>query len=373
MRQKGLTPLKIEAKQPNHERKGIHSLFLPRLRSSEIVLLTRQLASLLQASLPLAVALKALIEQTEKATLKEKLTLIRSDVMAGTSLSVALKAHSESFSEMYVATVAAGENSGDLGTVLSKLADTLEAKHALQQKISAAFIYPIVVTLVALAVVVGLLTYVVPQVVTVFENTNKDLPTLTVIMIALSDFLRDWGWLLIIALVSGFFLLKKSYTLPHVQQRVDQTLLNIPIVGAFSRAVNASRLASTLAILIGSGVPILKAIDAAKQTLTNHALKQTMQGVHEQVKEGSSLSNALKRSGLFPPILTHLVASGENTGKLAEMLERAAHSQQLEVERKAMWLTNLLEPALILVMGLTVLLIVLAVMMPIIEINQLVQ
>lgn len=372
LRLKGLNPLKLRSKKQTQQKKGT-SLFEAKLRPAEVVLLTRQLASLLQASLPLIEALKALLEQSEKATIREKLTAIRNEVLAGSSLSNALKSHNESFSDMYTATVAAGENSGKLGDVLTKLADSLEAKQALQQKVTAAFIYPIVVTIVALSVVVALLTYVVPQVVTVFENTNRELPTLTLVMIALSDILRDWGLVMLGCIIAGVFIFNKAYKNPEFKKKVDQKVLKTPLIGNFSRAVNASRLASTLAILIGSGVPILKALEAAKQTLSNQALKLSMLEVYDNVKEGSSLSNALKRSGLFPPLLTHLVSSGENTGKLADMLERAAHGQQLEVERKAMWLTSLLEPVLILVMGLAVLLIVLAVMLPIIEINQLVQ
>ncbi|SMG66544.1 General secretion pathway protein F [methanotrophic bacterial endosymbiont of Bathymodiolus sp.] len=343
------------------------------LSNREVVLLTRQLASLLQARLALAQALAALVEQAEKPLIRERINSIRSEVVSGTPLSQALAQYPKAFPEMYVATVAAGENTGDLGGVLSKLADALEARQALQQKVSAAFIYPAIVTVVALMVVIGLLTYVVPQVVSVFESNNQALPTLTVVMIALSDLLRDWGWLMALALALAIYLFRNALKNKAFKLKFDEFVLTIPVVGPFIRAVNTARLASTLSILVGSGVPILKALAAANRTLGNSALQLAMVDVQERVKEGSGLSKAMGKSGLFPPVLTHLVASGEATGQLAAMLERASDSQRTEVERKAMWLTSLMEPILILVMGLIVLLIVLAVMMPIIEVNQLIQ
>lgn len=378
LRMKGLTPISVQEVGGRQSGKQAGSgksnaLFGRELSTREVVLITRQLASLLQARLALAQALAALVEQADKPLIRERMNSIRSDVVSGTPLSQALGQYPKAFPEMYVATVAAGENTGDLGGVLSKLADALEARQALQQKVTAAFIYPAIVTLVALAVVIGLLTYVVPQVVSVFENTNQDLPALTVGMIALSDFLRNWGWLLALVLVAAGLILRKALQNRQFKLKFDDTILGLPVFGPFIRAVNTARLASTLSILVGSGVPILKALAAANRTLGNSALQTAMVDVQERVKEGSGLSKAMGKSGLFPPVLTHLVASGEATGQLAAMLERASESQRAEVERKAMWLTSLLEPILILVMGLVVLLIVLAVMMPIIEVNQLIQ
>lgn len=373
LRLKGLTPIDISSEEKKSKGSGSVSLLGRELKGREVVLITRQLASLLQARMALAQALGALVEQAEKGIVRERLASIRAEVVAGNTLSKALEAYPKAFPEMYVATVAAGENTGDLGGVLARLADALEARQALQQKVSAAFIYPAVVTIVALAVVIALLTYVVPQVVSVFENTNQKLPGLTIAMIALSDLLRQWGWLMALCLAAGIFLFRNALKAPAFKLKVDEFVLGMPVIGPFIRAVNTSRLASTLAILVGSGVPILKALSAANRTLGNSALQIAMGEVQERVKEGSGLSKALGRSGLFPPVLTHLVASGEATGQLAEMLQRASEGQRAEVERKALWLTSLLEPLLILVMGLVVLMIVLAVMMPIIEVNQLVQ
>lgn len=375
LRMLGMTPVAVDEinHTPANQPLGLNARFSRELSSRDVVLVIRQLASLLQARLALAQALTALIDQAEKPLLRERLSSIRSDVTAGTPLSQALARFPKAFPELVVATVSAGEQTGELGTVLSRLADALEARQALSQKVSAAFIYPAVVTLVALMVVIGLLTYVVPQVVAVFENTNQQLPTLTVVMIALSDLLRHWGWLMALVLLAAGWLFKRALGNPAFRLRFDTAVLRIPVVGPFVRSVNTARLASTLAILVGSGVPMLKALSAANRTLGNRALQGAMVDVQERVKEGSGLSKALGKSGLFPPVLTHLVASGESTGQLSAMLDRASESQRAEVERKALWLTSLLEPILILVMGLVVLLIVLAVMMPIIEVNQLVQ
>ena len=373
MRMQGMTPievLEVGSAKMTGKKAG---RFDRELSNREVVLLTRQLASLLQARLALAQALAALVEQAEKPLIRERINSIRSEVVSGTPLSQALGQYPKAFPEMYVATVAAGENTGDLGGVLSKLADALEARQALQQKVSAAFIYPAIVTLVALMVVIGLLTYVVPQVVSVFESSEQELPTITVVMIALSDLLRDWGWLMALVIALAVYLFRNALKNKAFKLKYDETVLNIPLIGPFVRAVNTARLASTLSILVSSGVPILKALAAANRTLGNSALQLAMVDVQERVKEGSGLSKAMGKSGLFPPVLTHLVASGEATGQLAAMLERASESQRTEVERKAMWLTSLMEPVLILVMGLVVLLIVLAVMMPIIEVNQLIQ
>lgn len=373
LRVKGLTPIELESAEQATAKSASKGVFVRDLSAKDVVLITRQLASLLTARMTLASALSALVEQAEKPLIREKLASIRGEVVAGGSLSKALAQHPKAFNETYVATVAAGESTGDLGGVLSRLADNLEASAALQQKVTAAFIYPAIVTLVALMVVTGLLTYVVPQVVSVFQNTNQKLPGLTLAMIAMSDLLRNWGWLIILVIALGVYVFKNALKSKAFRLQVDEFLLGTPILGPFIRAVNTSRLASTLAILVGSGVPILKALAAANRTLSNSALQIAMVEVEERVKEGSGLSKALGRSGLFPPVLTHLVASGEATGQLAEMLDRASTGQRAEVERKALWLTSLLEPILILVMGLVVLMIVLAVMMPIIEVNQLIQ
>ena len=377
LRLQGLTPVFVEEVENTTTQSQNNTWsflsFGAELSNTDVVLLTRQLASLLDARLPLSRALSALVEQAEKPILRDRLAAIRSDVSAGTPLSQALGKFPRAFSDMYTATIAAGESTGDLGRVLGKLADTLEARQQLSQKVTTAFIYPAVVTLVAILVVTGLLTYVVPQVVSVFKSSKQALPTLTVVMIWLSDSLRQWGWLLLSLIALGGVAFNRLLKQADFRRQFDQWVLGLPAIGPFVRAVNTARLASTLAILVGSGVPILQALNAANKTIHNSRLRLALDDVQQRVREGVPLSRALGSSQLFPPVLVHLVASGEATGELATMLERAAQSQTSEVERKALWLTSLLEPLLILFMGLVVLLIVLAVMMPIIEVNQLVR
>jgi len=266
--------------------------------------------------------------------------------------------------------------------VLASLADYIEERARLQQKITLAFVYPAIVTLVALGVVVGLLTYVVPQVVQVFANTRQQLPFLTTALIALSEFVRHWGWLVLLLAGLAAFATWRALRQPAVRLAWDRRLLTLPVVGVLSRTLNTARFASTLSILVGAGVPMLRALQAAGETVGNQAMRARVADATGRVREGYSLARALKaddkegRPGhvrLFPPVLVHMIASGEATGRLPDMLARAADIHSREAERRALFFTSLLEPALILAMGLIVMLIVLAVLLPIIEINQLVR
>ncbi|MEK9776233.1 MAG: type II secretion system F family protein, partial [Quisquiliibacterium sp.] len=277
------------------------------------------------------------------------------------------------FPEVYRALVAAGEQSGDLSVVMQRLADYIEKRSALAQRIGIAFTYPASVVTVALLVIMALLTYVVPQVVGVFAQTRQKLPGLTVGLIAVSDFVRAWGWLLLAMLglsVAGFRLALRT---PSLRLSWHRAMLDAPLFGRLIRAVNTARFASTLGILAASGVPLIRSLQAGSQTLSNDAMRANVQDAIERVREGVPLSRALAAGGHFPPLMIHMIASGEATGELAEMLERTANTLSAETERRAITLTSLLEPVLILVMGLLVLLIVLAVLQPIIEINQLVR
>jgi general secretion pathway protein F len=308
---------------------------------------------------------------------------VRTDVLGGTSLSKALARHPRQFPEIYRALIAAGEESGQLGSVLASLADYVEESAKLRQKITLAFVYPAIVTFVALAVVVGLLTYVVPQVVQVFANTKQALPWLTTALIAVSDFVRHWGWLVLVLAALVAFMLQRALRVPEVKLKWHQRVLTLPVMGVLSRSLNTARFASTLAILVGSGVPMLRSLQAAGETITNVAMRSRVIDATQRVREGYSLAKALRADGeeekkpghikLFPPVLIHLIASGEATGKLPDMLGRAADIHSREAERRALFFTSLLEPILILTMGMVVMLIVLAVLMPIIEINQLVR
>lgn len=385
LRGRGLIPLTVEPVfDEDASAAGLSSLRIGRrLSQTELAVITRQLASLLGAQLPVADALTVMVEQSEKQQVRELMAAIRTDVLSGTSLSRALARHPRQFPEIYRALIAAGEESGKLGSVLGSLADYIEERARLQQKITLAFVYPAIVTLVALLVVIGLLTYVVPQVVQVFANTKQKLPFLTTALIALSDFVRNYGWIVAVAIVIAVFLWRRALRVPAVRLRWHQRILTMPVFGVLSRSINTARFASTLAILVGSGVPMLRSLQAAGETITNLAMRGRVMDAVQRVREGFSLAKALradadeeKKPGhvkLFPPVLIHLIASGEATGKLPEMLGRAADIHSREAERRALYFTSLLEPILILTMGVVVMLIVMAVLLPIIEINTLVK
>jgi general secretion pathway protein F len=351
LRARGLTPLVVDALGAQATKRG-GSSFGKRLSAQENALVTRQLASLLVAGLPLDEALAALSDQAERAYVGELLAAIRAEVVGGSSLSVALAQHPKDFPDIYRALVSAGEHSGNLGLVLSRLADYIESRNALTSKIK--------------------LSYVVPQVVSVFANTKQKLPTLTIIMLWLSDFVRNWGWLAAIVLVAIGALIRNLLKQPALRLSWHKWLLTAPLFGKLVRGYNTARFASTLAILTSAGVPILRGLQAAGETLNNVALKTNVEDASTRVREGTSLARALAAQNQFPPVLVHLIRSGEATGNLPAMLERAAQGEAQELERRTLFLTGLLEPALILTMGVVVLLIVLAVLMPIIEINQLV-
>jgi len=381
LRGRGLVPLTVEPVLSEAQRTGATMSLGRRLSQTELAVITRQLASLLGAQLPVSDALTVMVEQSEKQGVRELMAAIRTDVLAGTSLSKSLARHPRQFPDIYRALIAAGEESGKLGVVLASLADYIEERARLSQKITLAFVYPAIVTLVALLVVVGLLTYVVPQVVQVFANTKQALPFLTVALIAISDFVRNWGWLVVVLGVIAFFLVQRALKIDAIKLRWHKKILTLPVMGVLSRSLNTARFSSTLSILVGSGVPMLRSLQAAGETLTNVAMRLRVMDATQRVREGFSLARALRADAedknkagqikLFPPVLIHLIASGEATGKLPEMLGRAADIHSREAERRAMFFTSLLEPILILTMGVVVMLIVLAVLLPIIEINQL--
>ena len=371
LRERGLTPLEVATLQEATASAG--RAIGGRMRVAELALSTRQLAALLSARLPLERALGAVIDQAERSLVRERFAAVRSDVVSGQSFAQALAKYPRDFPDVYRALVSAGEQSGDLARVMNRLADYVESRTALSQRIMMAFTYPAIVTVVAIGVIVALLTYVVPQVVGVFAQTKQKLPFLTVALITVSDFLRTWGWWLlglIVAAIIGFRLALRS---PTVKLAVHERMLTMPLFGRLIRGMNTARFASTLAILGNSGVPLIRALEAGAQTLSNVALRANVADSIARVREGSALSRALGAGKQFPPMMIHMIGSGEATGDLPQMLDRTAETLSQETERRAMMLTSLLEPMLILVMGVVVLLIVLAVLLPIIEINQLVR
>lgn len=344
-----------------------------RWSSQRLTMMTRQGAALLEAGLTIEAMLLALFEQSETAGEKEVLSHIRSEVMAGMSWSQAMAAYPSIFSELYRTLVRAGEESGRLAEVLHRLADYLEQRDELRSKVGLALVYPVLLTVVASLVVLGLMTYVVPQVAKVFQTHQQVLPWLTRVVLGLSDGLRHGGWVVLLLLGPCVWLVLRVLKIESVASQTDRLLLRLPWLGRLVRGLNTARLASTLGILAGSGVPLLMALHAAQGVLSNRPLRLAVEQATRQVREGGSLAQALRASALFPPVLTHLVASGEATGRLEEMLERAAKQQTQELSARLSTFMSLIEPALILVMGAVVLLIVLAILMPIFDLNQMIR
>jgi general secretion pathway protein F len=375
LRSQGLTPLAVDPIAAQVDAAGVSKSrgFGEKLSQVELALFTRQLASLLEAGLPLEQAFTALLEQAERVYVRDLVASIRSEVMGGASFSDALSRHPRDFAEIYRALVASGEQIGQLSRVLSRLADYIERSNALVQKVRLAFIYPGIVTVVAFAIVIFLLTYVVPQIVSVFANTKQKLPLLTMMMLAVSNFTRAYGIYVALILIGAFMAWRRALKNPELKRRFHTWLLTAPVYGKFERSMNTARFASTLAITTGSGVPILRALETSRDTLSNVAMKELVEEASASVREGVGLARALSAQKHFPPMLVHMIRAGEITGELPAMLERAAASQQADLERRALTIAGLLEPVLILAMGVVVLLIVLAVLMPIIEINQLVR
>ncbi|HTD02356.1 type II secretion system inner membrane protein GspF [Undibacterium sp.] len=375
LRAQGLLPIAVDliTTQLDSAGKRKRSMFAEHLSTVELALFTRQLASLLEAGLPLEQALSALLDQAERPYIRDLIASIRSEVNAGSSLSDALKQHPNDFADIYLGLVASGEQIGHLSRVLLRLADYIERRNALVQKVKLAFTYPAIVTVVAFAIVIFLLTYVVPQIVSVFANTKQKLPFLTVAMLAISDFVRSYGLMVAVVVVAAYFCWRSALKNEAIKLRWHTWLLNAPLYGKFERSLNTARFASTLAITTGSGVPILRALQTSRETLANVAMRLQVEEATASVREGVSLARALSSHKHFPPMLIHMIRAGEVTGELPAMLERASNTQEQDLERRALTMAGLLEPVLILAMGVVVLLIVLAVLMPIIEINQLVR
>ena len=384
LRDMGLAPVKVETlhdqqQTPNSTNQleagqsKTRQLFTGnKISSYDLSQFTRQLSILLNAGLNIEHALAATAEQIEKKELKELLLALRAEVMAGNSLSRAMMSYPAVFDDTYCAIISAGEQSGELPLVLDRLASYIESRHVLRQKVIAAFIYPALITLTSILVVGALLIYVVPQIVTVFQQSKQTLPLLTVAMIFISDVLRSiWLYLLALIIIATW-LVNRALQNKTYRHLIDVQLLKLPILGKLILSINTAKFANTLAILVGSGVPIITALHGAARSTPLLPMKQAILDAIDLVKDGGNLSRALKESQLFPPVLIHLIANAEQTGNLEHMLDSAATQQENEVNHKIVILTSLLEPVLIIVMGGIVMLIVLAVMLPIIQINQLI-
>ena len=373
LRARALVPLAVEPVTSDTRSREI-VLWQPKvLNPTALTIWTRQLASLVDAGLPLERALTVLADEAPTPRLQALVAALRAEVNAGSSFAQALAQHPLAFSPMYRAVIAAGEHSGQLGLVLERLADDLEARQALRSKVMAALLYPTIVSGIALLIVMFLLAYVVPQVAGVFTSSQRALPGLTVVMLAISQAVQlAWPWILL-AVAGAWLGLRLSLRQPAIRQQWDATWLRAPVLGPLARGYNAAQCARTLALLIGAGVPILKALQTAADTLPNTALRADLVEAQGLVREGAPLSKALAHRQRLPGLLAMFARLGEQTGELPQMLQRAAQQLSNEVQRKALYWATLLEPLLIVGMGVIVMLIVLAVMLPIIQLNQLVR
>ena len=377
LRQRGLIPLEVGTAMASDEAPASGwNRQLWRARTFNAVALavwTRQLAGLVSSGLQLERALAALADEADRPEQQRLLASLRAEVNAGSSFARALGQFPREFDPSYRAVIAAGEQGGDLGSVLDRLATDLEEREALRNKLISAALYPMIVTLFAVVIVVFLMSYVVPQVANVFAGSKRALPTLTVVMLWLSNMVRHWGWLAALLLAGGGIALAQARRVESLRQRMDAAWLKLPLIGRIARGYNAARFAATLALLAGAGVPILRALQTAAETLHNRALRADALDALVLVREGAPLAGALASKKRFPGLVAMFARLGEQTGQLPAMLERAAAQLGAEVQRRSLRLATLLEPLLIVAMGLVVMLIVLAVLLPIIQLNQLVK
>jgi general secretion pathway protein F len=372
LREQGLTPLEVTSvnEEQTTNLGGAIRGRRQKMSTMELAVSTRQFATLLDSGMPIEQALTGLVEQADRHSIKSIFTGVRSAVMEGGSLAVGMRQFPRAFPELYIASVAAGEQTGYLEGVLERLADYTEARQGLQQRISTALVYPVILTLVAILIVVGLMAYVVPKVVKVFDDTGQALPYLTRVMIKLSDFIVNYGHLLLLAIVSLVILFSVLMRYDGPKMAYHRFILKFPLTQRLSKSLNTARMARTLSILIGSGVPLLSAIKSSSEVVSNLVIRDALKTTSDEVEQGASLSRSLKRRKLFPALLTQMVASGETSGRLDTMLEKSATSLEREAESRISVVVSLFEPMMILIMGIVVLVIVMAILLPIFELNQ---
>ncbi|MGB1351770.1 MAG: type II secretion system inner membrane protein GspF [Luminiphilus sp.] len=379
LRTKSLRPIEVAsagrraANNASSEGGIRRGLFAPRLSASELALMTRQLATLVASALPLDECLQAAAEQTRKSSTKALLLQVRSKVAEGHTLAHAMAQFPQAFGDMYRAMVNAGEQAGQLGPVLEQLADHTENRQHTAQKLQMALIYPFVLIGVAIAVVTALMVFVVPEMVGIFAQTKTDLPPLTVALIATSDFLTNHGWILGLAIVVLVMTIRRLLKNPNYKKLSDAVLLRIPGIRRVLIGMDTARFSSTLSILMASGVPLLDALRIAGAVMNNLVLRAASKEVAGKVQEGSSLNRALSQEEFFPPMMVHMVASGETSGELETMLERSASNQERELEATLGTVMGLFEPIMVVVMGGLVLTIVMAILLPIFDLNTMVR
>lgn len=373
LRDRSLLPVAVtEVAQREANRQRSFSL-RSGISPAELAIITRQLASLSQSGLPLEEALLAVAQQNDNSRTKSIVLGVRSKVVEGHTLANGLTEFPQAFPELYRSTVSAGEQSGHLDVVLDRLADYTEARQELKQRINNAMVYPIALILMSIGIISFMLASVVPRIVSIFENTSGELPTLTRVMITSSDFLRDHWFLILLFLAAITYGTWRLLKQENVRRRWHRFLLRMPIAGRLTRGINTARFTRTLSILAGSGVPILEALKISAAVIENLPMREAVLDASLRVREGASISQSLATSKLFPPMMIHLIASGEAGGKLEEMLTRTANYQEREVDGLISTLLGILQPLLIVIMGGIVMTIVLAVLMPIFEINDLIR
>jgi len=376
LREKGMMPLQIETAANQEKKQQAQPVRISSRRgisATDLALFTRQLATLVRAALPLDEALSAVGQQTEKPRIKSMVFALRSKILEGHTLASGLADYPKIFPDLFRATVAAGESSGHLDIVLDRLADYTESRQQMAQKVAQATIYPAILTIMAFLVVTGLLIFVVPQIVEVFNTSGQELPGITQAMIWISEFLQNWWFALIVIGVAIYFATKKLLSIPVNKRRYHLFLLKLPVVGKLVRGLNTARFSRTLSILTSSGVPVLDALALSAPVVTNLPMRDAVTEASARVREGSTIYAALDRSKLFPPMTLHLISSGERSGNLEDMLDKAALQQERELEVLIAVFMGLFEPLLIVAMGGIVLLIVLSILLPIINMNDLMQ
>lgn len=372
LRAQGLTPLEVKSVSQNaankSQSKGSQTRRI-KMKPNELSILTRQMATLLESGMTVEETLRAMIKQSEGHRVKSVVSDIRALVTEGYSLSDAVALYPRSFPEIYRASVSAGEQSGTLDEVLERLADYLETRHGVQQRISTALVYPVFLSIASVSIVIALVAFVVPKVVKVFEDTGQELPLMTRILINFSEFLQSYGLLLLVLMVLAGFAASYIFKQEKPKFWLHSKLLSVVGIKRLSRNINAARMARTLSIMVGSGVPLLASMRASEGVLSNVVLQKNLREAAEEVAQGVSISRALDRSGNFPPLVVQMVASGENSGKLGHMLEKAASATESEMEARISMMVSLFEPIMILVMGGAVLVIVMAILLPIFDLN----
>ena len=369
LRDQALTPLQVEAVQ--HKQTGQSRWFQKKLTAYDLALMTRQLSVLIAASIPLEEAIRAVAKQSEKKHVESLLLSVRAKVLEGHSLAKALD-QSGNFPTLYIATVAAGERSGHLDLILEQLADYTEGRFAMQKKIQGAMIYPVILMLMSFAIILGLMTYVVPDIVKVFANTDQALPWITQALMATSDFIRNYWMYMLVLSALGVFLLGRFLRTDAGHYTLDRFILKLPLFGKLSRGINSARFASTLSILTRSGVPLVDALKIGAAVSSNWVIRDAVNHAAEKVVEGGNLATQLERSGYFPPMMVQMIRSGENSGELDRMLIRASDMQDKQISSLITTLLALLEPLMLVFMAGIVLVIVIAVMLPIVNMNNLI-